>query len=76
MVIMLLDEKKKDKDAGGTVAKSATAPHDDLRMRFRALVFALFAAAMLFSMVREWSAPVGCPRLQMTRTRDHPQRAQ
>jgi hypothetical protein len=38
----------------------------DIYMRFRALVFAFFAAAMLFSMVREWSAPVGCPRLEMT----------
>jgi hypothetical protein len=25
-------------------------------------VFALFAAAMLFSMLREWSAPVACAR--------------
>lgn len=31
-------------------------------MRSRALVFALFAAAMLFSMVREWNAPVACQR--------------
>ncbi|MGA2978493.1 MAG: hypothetical protein ABSD76_02770 [Terriglobales bacterium] len=35
-------------------------------MRSRALVFAFFAAAMLFSVVREWSAPVSCPRLEMT----------
>jgi hypothetical protein len=35
-------------------------------MRFRAWVFAFFAAAMLFSVVREWSAPIGCPRLEMT----------
>jgi hypothetical protein len=35
-------------------------------MRSRILVFAFFAAAMLFSMVREWSAPTGCPRLSMT----------
>jgi hypothetical protein len=41
--------------------------HDVNRMRPRALVFAFFAAAMLFSMVREWSAPAGCPRLEMTR---------
>jgi len=26
------------------------------------LIFALFAAAILFSMVREWSAPVACAR--------------
>jgi hypothetical protein len=38
----------------------------DSYMRSRALVFALFAAAMLFSMVREWSAPASCPRLEMT----------
>jgi hypothetical protein len=25
-------------------------------------VFALFAAAILFSMIREWSAPVACTR--------------
>jgi len=40
--------------------------HDVNRMRSRALVFAFFAAAMLFSIVREWSAPAGCPRLEMT----------
>ncbi|MFY9673849.1 MAG: hypothetical protein WAK13_05325 [Terriglobales bacterium] len=32
-------------------------------MRNRTLVFMVFAAAMLFSMMREWSGPVGCPRL-------------
>jgi len=26
------------------------------------LAFALFAAAILFSMVREWNAPVACAR--------------
>jgi hypothetical protein len=36
-------------------------------MRSRTLVFAVFAAAMLFSLIREWSAPVGCPRLEVTR---------
>jgi hypothetical protein len=41
--------------------------HDVNRMRSRYLVFTFFAAAMLFSMVREWSAPAGCPRLEMTR---------
>jgi hypothetical protein len=35
-------------------------------MRSRTVVFAFFAAAMLFSLVREWSAPVACPRLEMT----------
>jgi hypothetical protein len=38
----------------------------DIYMRSRAWVFAFFAAAMLFSVVREWSAPIGCPRLEMT----------
>jgi hypothetical protein len=28
----------------------------------RRLAFAFFAAAILFSMVREWSAPIACPR--------------
>jgi hypothetical protein len=41
---------------------------DDVsRMRLRVLVFAFFAAAMLFSVVREWSAPASCPRLELTR---------
>jgi len=31
-------------------------------MRTNRLAFALFAAAILFSMVREWSAPVACER--------------
>jgi hypothetical protein len=35
-------------------------------MRQRALIFAVFAAAMLFSMVREWSAPAACLRPAMT----------
>jgi len=39
----------------------------DVYMRSRALVFAFFAAAMLFAMVREWSAPASCPRVEMTR---------
>ncbi|MGB6383602.1 MAG: hypothetical protein WBE45_04575 [Terriglobales bacterium] len=37
-------------------------------MRSRTLVFAVFAAAMLFSLIHEWSAPVGCPRLELTRS--------
>jgi hypothetical protein len=40
--------------------------HDVIRMRHRKLVFVFFAAAMLFSMIREWSAPVGCPRFALT----------
>jgi hypothetical protein len=42
------------------------ATRDDINMmRSRTLVFAFFAAAMLFSVVREWSVPTGCPRLTM-----------
>jgi hypothetical protein len=37
-----------------------------MTMHSRTLVFAFFAAAMLFSVVREWSAPAACPRLPMT----------
>ena len=36
-------------------------------MRSRYLVFAFFAAAMLFAIVREQCAPTGCPRLVVTR---------
>jgi hypothetical protein len=31
-------------------------------MRRNRLAFAFFSAAILFSMVREWSAPVACAR--------------
>jgi hypothetical protein len=31
-------------------------------MKNRNLIFALFAAAILFSTLREWSAPVACAR--------------
>jgi len=48
-----------------TVAEAAVAC-DDLKMRSRTLVFVFFAATMLFSIVREWSAPTGCLRLEMT----------
>jgi hypothetical protein len=33
----------------------------------RFIVFAIFAAAMLFSTIREWSAPPACPRLPIVR---------
>jgi hypothetical protein len=33
----------------------------------RIVVFAIFAAAMLFSTIREWSAPVACPRVSVAR---------
>jgi hypothetical protein len=31
-------------------------------MKNRRLIFVLFAAAILFSMVREWNAPIACTR--------------
>jgi hypothetical protein len=34
----------------------------------RIIVFAIFAAAMLFSTIREWSNPVACPRLPVARS--------
>ena len=37
-------------------------------MRNRTLAFAFFAAAILFSMVREWGAPSTCPRIVVDRT--------
>ena len=52
--------------AGRAVAGLRIMRHDVNGMRSRYLVFAFFAAAMLFSMVREWSAPTGCARLVMT----------
>jgi len=33
-----------------------------MKMKNRRLVFALFSAAILFSMVREWSTPRACTR--------------
>jgi hypothetical protein len=33
----------------------------------RIIVFAIFAAAMLFSTIREWNAPAACPRLPLVR---------
>jgi hypothetical protein len=35
-------------------------------MRQNRLVMAVFAAAILFSMVREWNAPVTCARVVST----------
>jgi hypothetical protein len=50
------------------LARSVVTRHDInmTMMRSRTLVFAFFAASMLFSVVREWSAPSACPRLPMT----------
>jgi hypothetical protein len=36
-------------------------------MRARSLAFAFFAAAILFSMMREWSAPAACVRIGIDR---------
>jgi len=36
-------------------------------MSNRKLVLAVFAAAMLFSVIREWSAPAACVRLPVAR---------
>jgi hypothetical protein len=36
-------------------------------MSNRKLVFAVFAAAILFSVIREWSAPAGCLRPRVAR---------
>jgi hypothetical protein len=35
----------------------------NLLMRRNRFTLALFAAAILFSMVREWNAPAACPRM-------------
>jgi hypothetical protein len=37
-------------------------------MRARSLAFAFFATAILFSMLREWSAPSACVRIVIDRT--------
>jgi hypothetical protein len=37
------------------------------RMSNRRLVFAVFAAAILFSTIREWSAPAACLRAPVAR---------
>jgi len=33
-----------------------------MKMKNQRVIFAFFATAILFSMVREWSAPVACAR--------------
>jgi hypothetical protein len=38
----------------------------------RKLIFALFAAAILFAMIREWSTAVACPRLEPSLRSDRP----
>ncbi len=37
-------------------------------MRDRRLAFAFFAAAILFSIIREWSAPTACARIAFDQT--------
>jgi len=44
-------------------------------MRARSLAFAFFAAAILFSMIREWSAPSACAQIALDWT-DHFRRDQ
>jgi hypothetical protein len=34
-------------------------------MNIRVAAFVFFATALLFSMVREWSAPPACPRMEI-----------
>jgi hypothetical protein len=44
-------------------------------MRNSRLIFAFFAVAILFSMVREWNAPASCPRgIQITSATTQPNR--
>ncbi len=67
---MDIDEARRDEEPGGAVARFRRSLHHTsmgLSMRARTLVFAFFAAAMLFSMVREWSTPIGCLRLPVMR---------
>jgi hypothetical protein len=40
-------------------------------MRNNRFAFALFAAAILFSMVREWNAPVTCVRSVLAPSASH-----
>jgi hypothetical protein len=37
-------------------------------MKNNRLVFVLFAATVLFSMIREWSAPTACARIVIDET--------
>jgi|SRR5580692_3502976 hypothetical protein len=72
IVLLGIDEARRDEEPGGAVARFRRTLHHMsmiLSMRARTLVFTFFAAAMLFSMVREWSVPIGCPRLVVTRHR-------
>jgi hypothetical protein len=36
-------------------------------MANRAIIFVVFAGAMLFSITREWNAPLACPRAPVHR---------
>lgn len=36
--------------------------YDQSQMKTRRLIFLLFSAIILFSMTREWNAPVACAR--------------
>jgi hypothetical protein len=37
-------------------------------MKKNRIVFAMFAVAILFSMIREWNAPSACARFSMNQT--------
>jgi hypothetical protein len=34
-------------------------------MKVRIAAFVFFATALMFSMMREWSAPLACPRMEI-----------
>jgi hypothetical protein len=65
-LIAELDEKSMRKAASLRLPAHAIPRHNIEDMRSRYLIFAFFAAAMLFSIVREQCAPAGCPRLVVT----------
>src|SRR6266550_4393614 len=50
------------------LAARLVCSHHVKSMPNRVIVFAIFAAAMLFSTIREWSAPAACPRLPLLRS--------
>jgi hypothetical protein len=46
---------------GGTI-REQVCPWDNWTVRNNRFAFAFFAAAILFSMLREWNAPFACAR--------------
>jgi len=55
-------------DCRSPLAARLVCSHHVESMPNRVIVFAIFAAAMLFSTIREWSAPAACPRLPLLRS--------